>query len=134
MIQCKQRLKRLVAIARCSTTLSKFEVVLSRIPKYLKVCTRSITSPSNTNFWHGSVELNTMTFVFFKFNVGPHSTQNCWNASNYCCSPTFDFDVRTRSSAKSNTIHACLLGPMHHILYRLSACLGHPNIAQTIRG
>jgi hypothetical protein len=37
--------ERLLATAKCSTALSKFGVVSSRIPKYLKVYTRSITSP-----------------------------------------------------------------------------------------
>jgi len=55
--------ERLLVAARCSTTLSKFEVVLNRIPKYLKVCTCSITSLSNTNSLHGSTELNNVTFV-----------------------------------------------------------------------
>ncbi len=59
-------------------------------------------SPSNTNFWHGSIELNTMTFVFFTFTVSPRSAQNCWSVSNCCCSPTSDSNVRARSSAKSN--------------------------------
>jgi hypothetical protein len=98
--------EHLLATVRCSTALSRFEVVLSRIPKYLKVCTRSITSPSNTNFWHGSTKLNTMTFVFFTFTVNPCLTQNCWRASNYCYNPTFDSDAKMRSSAKSNN-HTC---------------------------
>jgi len=63
-------------------------------------------SPSNTNFWHGSTELNTMTFVFFTFIVSPHLAQNYWSASNCCCNPTFNSDVRTRSSPKSNN-HTC---------------------------
>ncbi len=92
--------ERLLAALRCSTTLSKFKVVSSKIPKYLKVCTRSIMSPSNTNSWHGLVELNTMTFVFFMLTINPHSTQNCWSAFNCCCSPTFDSNVKVRSSAK----------------------------------
>jgi len=96
----------LLAIARCSTALSRFEVVLSRIPKYLKVYTHSITSPSNINSWYGSIKLNTMTFVFFMFTISPCSTQNCWSASNCCCNPTFDSDVRARSFAKTNN-HTC---------------------------
>ncbi len=63
-------------------------------------------SPSNTNFWHGSTELNTMTFVFSTFTVSSRSTQNYWSVSNYCCSRTFDSDVRARSSTKSNN-HTC---------------------------
>jgi hypothetical protein len=63
-------------------------------------------SLSNTNSWHGLTKLNTMTLVFFTFTVSPHLAQNCWNASNCCYSPTFDFDVKARSSAKSNS-HAC---------------------------
>jgi len=94
--------KHLLAIVKCSTTLSRFGVVSSKISKYLKVCTHLIMSPSNTNSWHGSAKLNTMTFCFFTFTVSPHSTYNCWSTSNYCCSPTFDFNVRARSSAKNN--------------------------------
>jgi len=63
-------------------------------------------SPSNTNFWHGSTELNTMTFVFFTFTVSPHSAENCWSVYNFYCSPTSNSDVRARSSAKSNN-HTC---------------------------
>jgi hypothetical protein len=99
--------EHLLAAIRCSTTLSKFGVVLSRIPRYLKVYTHSITSPSNTNFWHGLVELNTMTFVFFTFTISPRSTQNCWSAFNCCYSPTSDSDIRTRSSTKRNS-HMCM--------------------------
>jgi hypothetical protein len=33
---------------------------------------------------------------------------------------------------KAIAIHACLLRPMHRILYCLSGPLGHPNIAQII--
>ncbi len=98
--------ERLLATVRCYTALSKFEVVSSRIPKYLKVCTRSIMSPSNTNSWHRSTELNTMTFVFFTFIVNSRLAQNCWSASNCCCSLTSDSGVRARSSAKSNS-HTC---------------------------
>ncbi len=96
-----------MAATRCSTTLSRFGVVSSKIPKYLKVYTHSITSPLNTNSWHGSTKLNTMTFVFFTFTVSPRLAQNCWNVFNYYCSPTFDFDVKTRSSAKSKS-HTCM--------------------------
>ncbi len=91
-------------------------------------------SPLNKNFWHGSTELNIMTFVFFTFIVSPHLTQNCWSVSNCCCNPTFNSDVRTRSSAKSNNQRAYLSKSVHHILCRLNAPLGHPNIAQTIGG
>jgi len=98
--------ERLLVAARCSTALSRFGVVLSKIPKYLKVCTCSIMSPSNTNSWHGSIELNTTTFVFFMFTVSPRSAQNCWSASNCYCYPTSDSDVRTRSFAKNNN-HTC---------------------------
>jgi hypothetical protein len=105
MVQCEREC--LLVAARCSTTLSRFGVVSNRIPRYLKVCTRSITSPSNTNFWHGLAELNTMIFVFFTFIVSPRSTQNCWSSFNCCCSPTSDSDVRARSSAKSNS-HTCM--------------------------
>ncbi len=97
----------LLVVAKCSTTLSRFGVVSNKIPRYLKVYTRSIVSLSNTNFWHGSTELNTMTFVFFTFTVSPHSTQNCWNTSNYCCSPTSNSDIKVRSFAKSNS-HTCM--------------------------
>ncbi len=97
----------LLVVARCSITLSKFGVVSNRIPRYLKVYTRSITSPSNTNSWHESTELNTMTFVFFTFTISPHSAQNCSNAFNCYYSPTSNFDVRARSSAKSNK-HMCM--------------------------
>jgi hypothetical protein len=48
-----------------------------------------------------------MTFVFSTFTVSPCSTQNCWNAFNCCCSPTSDFDIRMRSSVKSNN-HMCM--------------------------
>ncbi len=102
---------------RCSTPLFKFGVVSSKIPRYLKVCTHLITSPLNTNSWHGSTKLNTMIFVFFAFIVSPRSTQNYWSASNYCCNPTFDFDVRARSFAKSNS-HMCMftkVGPLHSL-------------------
>ncbi len=61
--------ERLLAVVKCSIALSRFKVVLNRIPKYLKVCTCSITLTSNTNSWHGSAELNTMIFVFFTFTV-----------------------------------------------------------------
>ncbi len=98
--------EHLLAVARCSTTLSKFGVVSNKIPRYLKVCTLSIMSPLNTNSWHGSTELNTMAFVFSMFTMSPRSIQNCWSMSNYCCSPTSDSDVRTRSSAKSSN-HTC---------------------------
>jgi hypothetical protein len=98
--------KRLLANARYSTTLSRFGVVSTRIPKYLKVYTRLIMSPSNTNFWHGSTKLNTMTFVFFTFIENPRSAQNCWSAFNCYYTPTFDSDVRARSSAKNNN-HMC---------------------------
>jgi hypothetical protein len=79
---------------------------LEQDPKYLKVYTCSIMSPSNINSWHGSTELNTMAFIFFTFTINPHSTQNCWSAFNYCCSPTFDFDIKARSSTKNNS-HMC---------------------------
>jgi len=98
--------KHLLATTKCSTALSKFEVVSSRILRYLKVYTRSIVSPSNTNSWHGSTELNTMTFVFFTFTINPCSTQNCWSVSNYCCSPTSNSDIRAKSSTKNNS-HTC---------------------------
>jgi hypothetical protein len=61
-----------------------------------------MTSPSNINSWHGSIELNTMTFVFFTFIVSPSSAQNCWSVFNYYYSPTSDSDVKMRSSTKSN--------------------------------
>jgi hypothetical protein len=92
--------ERLLAATKCSIALSKFKVVLSRISKYFKVCTCSITSPLNTNFWHGSTELNTMTFVFSMFMISPHSTQNYWSVSNCCYSPTFDSNVRMKLSTK----------------------------------
>ncbi len=98
--------ERLLIATKCSTSLSRFGVVSSRIPRYWKVYTSSITSPSNTNFWHGSIELNTMIFVFFTFTISPHSTQNCWSAFNYCCNPTSDFDVKVKSSTKNNN-HTC---------------------------
>jgi hypothetical protein len=47
-----------------------------------------------------------MTFVFFTFTLSPRSTQNCWSVSNYCCSPTSDFDIKVRSFVKSN-YHTC---------------------------
>jgi hypothetical protein len=74
---------------------------------YLKVYTRSITLPLNINSWHGSANLNTMTFVFFLFTINPRSAQNCWSASNCCYSPTSDFDVKAKSSIKSNS-HMCV--------------------------
>jgi len=86
--------------------MSRFKVVSTRIPKYLKVCTHSITSPLNTNSWHGSAELNIMTFVFFTFNVSPRLAQNYWSTSNCYCSPTSDSDIKARSSTKSNN-HTC---------------------------
>ncbi len=98
--------ERLLVVTRCSIALSKFKVVLSRIPGYWKVCTHSIMSFSNTIFWHGSVELNTMTFVFFMFTISPRSAQNCCSVSNCCCNPTFDSDIKARSFAKSNS-HMC---------------------------
>jgi len=66
--------EHLLVAAIFSTALSRFGVVLSRIPRCLKVCTCSITSPSNTNSWHGLAKLNTMTFVFFTFTISPCST------------------------------------------------------------
>jgi hypothetical protein len=99
--------KHLLIAIKCSIALSKFEVVLSKIPRYLKVYTHSIMSPSNTNSWHGSTKLNTMIFVFFTFTISPCLAQNYWSAFNYRCSPTFDFDVRTRSFPKSNS-HTCM--------------------------
>ncbi len=45
-------------------------------------------------------------FCFFHVTVSPRSTQNCWSASNCCCSPTSNSDVKTRSSAK-NSSHTC---------------------------
>ncbi len=98
--------ERLLVVAKRSTTLSRFEVVSNGIPMYLKVCTPLIASPSNTNSWHGSVELNTMTFVFFMFIISPRWSQNCWNLSNCCCSATSNFDIQARSFAKSNN-HMC---------------------------
>ncbi len=126
--------ERLLVVTKCSIALFKFRVVTSRIPKYLKVCTRSITSPLNTNFWHGSIELNTMTFVFFTFTVSPCSAHNCWSTSNYCYSPTFDFDVKWGHLQKTTTKHAHLLGLVHHIFCRRNAPPRHLNIAQTVRG
>ncbi len=108
----------LLTVAKCSTSLFRFEVVLNRIPRYLKVYTCSITSPSNINSWHGSAELNTMTFVFFTFNVNRRLAQNCWNAFNYRYSPTSDSNVKTKSSAKSNN-HTCTstrVGASHSLL------------------
>jgi len=35
---------------------------------------------------------------------------------------------------KVTTIRASLLGPVHHVLYCQSTFLGHPNIAQIVRG
>ncbi len=110
--------KRLLAVVRCSITLSRFKVVSSRIPRYLNVYTRSIMSPSNINFWHGSTELNTMTFVFFRFTVSLCSAQNCWSASNYYYSPTSNFNVKVKSFAKSNS-HTCTsarAGASHFLL------------------
>ncbi len=101
--------KHLLAATKCSTALSRFEVLSSRIPRYLKVYTRSIMSPLNINSWHGLTELNTMTFVFFTFIVNPHSSQNCWSPSNCYCSPTSDFNIKARSSTKSNS-HMCTFG------------------------
>ncbi len=98
--------EHLLVVAKCSNALSRFGVVLGRIPRYLKVYTRLIASPSNTNFWHGSTKLNTMIFVSFMFTVSPRSTQNYWTVSNYCCNPTFDFDVKVRSFVKG-TNHMC---------------------------
>jgi hypothetical protein len=54
--------------------------------------------------WVNKIECH--DFCFFTFIVSPSSTQNCWNVSNYCCSPTSDFDIKARSSAKSNS-HTC---------------------------
>jgi hypothetical protein len=124
--------EHLLAVARCSTALSKFEVVLCKIPRYFKVYTCSIAPPLNTNSWHGSTELNTMTFIFFTFIMSPRLAQNYWSASNCYYSPTSNSDVKTRSSTKSNC-HTCT-GPVHHILYHPSALLGHLNITQTIGG
>jgi hypothetical protein len=112
--------ERLLVAVRCSIALSKFEVVLNRIPKYLKVCTRSIMSPSNINSWHGWVELNTMIFVFFTFTISPHLALNCWNAFNYCYSPTFDLDIKARSFAKNNS-HTCTsarAGALHSLPFK----------------
>jgi hypothetical protein len=62
--------------------------------------------PSNTIFWHGSIELNTMTFVFFTFTINARSTQNCCNVFNCCYNPTFDSNIKTRSFTKNNN-HTC---------------------------
>jgi hypothetical protein len=104
------------------------------IPRYLKVYTRSISSPSNTHSWHGSTKLNTMTFVFFTFTISPHSTQNCWSMSNCCYNSTSDSNVRMMSFVKKIAIHASLLGLVHRILCYPSALIGHPNIAQIVKG
>jgi len=98
--------ERLLVVARCSTALSKFKVVSNRIHGYWKVCTHSIMSFSNTISWHGLVELNTMTFVFFTFTISPRSAQNCCSVSNCCYNLTFDSDIKARSFAKSNN-HTC---------------------------
>ncbi len=95
-------------------------MVSSRIPKYLKVYTCSITSPSNTNSWYGLAKLNTMTFVFFTFTVSPRLAQNCWSAFNCCYSPTSDSDVKVRSFAKSNN-HTCTFAKAdasHFLLFK----------------
>jgi hypothetical protein len=66
--------------------------------------------------WVSKIERH--DFCFFTFIVSLSSTQNCWNVSNYCCSPTFDFDIRARSSAKSNS-HTCTsvrAGALHFLL------------------
>ncbi len=112
----------LLAVARCFTTLSRFRVVSSKIPRYLKVYTCSITSPLNTNSWHGLAELNTMTFVFFRFIVSPRLAHNCWSVFNCCCSPTFDSDVKARSFAKSNnyTCTSIRAGASHFLLSKRS--------------
>ncbi len=98
--------EHLLAIVRCSTAMFRFGVVSSRIPRYLKVYTRLMTSPSNTNFWHKSTKLNTMTFGFFTFTIKSTSVQNCWSAFNYYYSPTSDSDVKARSYAKRKS-HTC---------------------------
>jgi hypothetical protein len=75
-------------------------------------------SPLNTNFWHGLTELNTMTFVFFTFIISPRLAQNCWSTFNCYYSPTFEFDIRTKSSTKSNS-HTCMstkAGASHSLL------------------
>ncbi len=75
-------------------------------------------SPLNINSWHGSTKLNTMTFVLFTFTINPHSTQNCWSASNYCCNLTSDSGIKMRSSAKNNN-HMCTstkAGASHSLL------------------
>jgi hypothetical protein len=61
--------------------------------------------------------LNTMTFVFFTFTISPHLAQNCWSVPNYYCNPTFDSDIRARSSTKSNS-HMCkfvMVGASHFL-------------------
>jgi len=61
-----------------------------------------------------------MTFVFFTFIVSPRSAQNCWSASNCCCSPTSNSDVKARSSAKSNN-HTCTfakVGASHYLPFK----------------
>jgi hypothetical protein len=112
--------EHLLTIAKCSIALSRLGAVLSKIPKYLKVYTHSIMSSLNTNSWHGSAKLNTMTFIFFMFIVNPRSVQNSWNVFNYCCSPNSNSNVRTRSSAKSNN-HTCMFakaGALHSLPYK----------------
>jgi hypothetical protein len=113
--------ERLLTTTRCSAALSRFEVVLSRIPRYLKVYTHSIASPSNKISWHGLVKLNTMTFVFFMFIVNPSSTQNYHSVSNCCGNPTFDSNIRARSSTKSNS-HTCKFAKAGASHFLLSKC------------
>jgi len=43
-----------------------------------------------------------MILFFFMFIVSPCLAQNYWSVFNCCCSPTFDSDVKARSSAKNN--------------------------------
>ncbi len=48
-----------------------------------------------------------VTFVFLTFTISPCLAQNCRSASNYCCSPTSNSNVKTNSFAKSNN-HMCM--------------------------
>ncbi len=92
--------------ARKTTSTSRVGVDSSRIPRYLKVCTSLIVSPSNTNFlaWVNKIEHH--DFFFFTFIVSPRSGQNHWSMFNYCYSPTSNYDVKVISFVKNNN-HTC---------------------------
>jgi hypothetical protein len=83
-------------------------VVSSKIPRYLKVYTRSmnVTFKHKLLAWVNIIKHHDFCF-FFTFIISPHLAQNYWNVSNYCYNPILDYDVKARSSTKINS-HTCM--------------------------